>query len=225
MIPTLELLLLTERTAITAADLLNDRVIPSFDEQKVSLLRILTDRGTEYCGRPENHAYQLYLGVENIDHSRTKARSPQTNGICERFHRTMQDECYNIIFRKKIYTSLAELQLDVDHWVHSYNRSRPHSDRFEEILGFDPEEDLCHPLNYFITLLELKNMEDFAGFLRSADVVPEQDFIDYIDGRKEQTTELLMMQILLQFLPILHIQSIERREGDQFYDKTIYEQE
>ncbi|GFQ82016.1 ISSod13 transposase [Trichonephila clavata] len=128
--PTLELLLLTERTAITAADLLNDRVIPSFDEQKVSLLRILTDRGTEYCGRPENHAYQLYLGVENIDHSRTKARSPQTNGICERFHRTMQDECYNIIFRKKIYTSLAELQLDVDHWVHSYNRSRPHSGKY-----------------------------------------------------------------------------------------------
>ncbi|GFR24528.1 uncharacterized protein YlbG [Trichonephila clavata] len=120
---------------IKAADLLNDRVIPSFDEQKVSLLRILTDRGTEYCGRPENHAYQLYLGVENIDHSRTKARSPQTNGICERFHRTMQDECYNIIFRKKIYTSLAELQLDVDHWVHSYNRSRPHSgDKNKEVV-------------------------------------------------------------------------------------------
>ncbi|TNK94364.1 IS481 family transposase, partial [Wolbachia endosymbiont of Leptopilina clavipes] len=113
-----------------AADLLNDRVVPFFDEQKVSLLRVLTDRGTEYCGRPENHAYQLYLGVENIDHSRTKARSPQTNGICERFHRTMQDECYNIIFRKKIYTSLAELQLDVDHWVHSYNRSRPHSGKY-----------------------------------------------------------------------------------------------
>ncbi len=105
-------------------------IVPFFDEQKVSLLRVLTDRGTEYCGRPENHVYQLYLGVENIDHSRTKARSPQTNGICERFHRTMQDECYNIIFRKKIYTSLAELQLDVDHWVHSYNRSRPHSGKY-----------------------------------------------------------------------------------------------
>ncbi len=78
-------------TAITAADLLNDRVIPFFDEQKIPLLRILTDRGTE---KPENHAYQLYLGIENIDHSRTKANSPQTNGICERFHRTMQDQYY-----------------------------------------------------------------------------------------------------------------------------------
>lgn len=101
--------LYTEKTAITAADLLN---IPFFDEQKVPLLRILTDRGTEYCGKLGNHAYQLYLGVENIDHSRTKAYSPQTNGICERFHRTMQDECYNIIFRKKIYSTLEELQLD-----------------------------------------------------------------------------------------------------------------
>ena len=101
-----------------------------FDEQKVSLLRILTDRGTEYCGKPGNHAYQLYLGVENIDHSRTKAYSPQTNGICERLHRTMQDECYNIIFRKKIYSTLEELQLDVDHWLHSYNRARPHSGKY-----------------------------------------------------------------------------------------------
>jgi len=41
-------------------------------------------RGTEYCGQREHHEYELYLAVENIDHSRTKARHPQTNGICER---------------------------------------------------------------------------------------------------------------------------------------------
>lgn len=122
--------LYTDRTAITAADLLNDRVIPFFDEQKIPLLRILTDRGAEYCGKPENHAYQLYLGIESIDHSRTKANSPQTNGICKRFHRTMQDECYNIIFRKKIYSSLEDLQIDVDHWLRSYNETRPHSGKY-----------------------------------------------------------------------------------------------
>ena len=33
------------------------------------------------------------LGIEDIDHSKTKVRSPQTNGICERFHRTIKDEC------------------------------------------------------------------------------------------------------------------------------------
>ncbi len=111
--------LYTDKTAITAADLLN---IPFFDGQNVPLLRILTDRGTEYCGKPENHAYQLYLGIENI-----LKPTPQTNGICERFHKTMQDECYNIIFRKKIYNSLEDLQIDVDHWLRSYNESRPHS--------------------------------------------------------------------------------------------------
>jgi len=116
-----------EKTAITAADMLNDRVVPFFDEQGVPLLRILTDRGTEYCGKVENHSYQLYLGIENIDHSKTKANHPQTNGICERFHKTMKNEFYDIAFRKKIYTSLEELQLDVDNWIAKYNEQRPHS--------------------------------------------------------------------------------------------------
>lgn len=119
--------LYTEKTAITAADTLNDIVIPFFDKHDVPMLRILTDRGTEYCGKPENHAYQLYLGIENIDHTKTKAASPQTNGICERFHRTMKSECYDIIFRKKIYKTLEELQKDVNQWLVEYNESRPHS--------------------------------------------------------------------------------------------------
>lgn len=116
-----------EKTAITAADMLNDRVIPLFNEQGIDLLRILTDRGTEYCGKIENHSYQLYLAMEDIDHSKTKANHPQTNGICERFHKTMKNEFYDIAFRKKIYTSLEELQIDVDHWIVKYNERRPHS--------------------------------------------------------------------------------------------------
>ena len=116
-----------EKTAITAADMLNDRVIPLFNEQGIDLLRILTDRGTEYCGKIENHSYQLYLAMEDIDHSKTKANHPQTNGICERFHKTMKNEFYDIAFRKKIYTSLEELQLDVDQWIDKYNERRPHS--------------------------------------------------------------------------------------------------
>ena len=61
--------LYTEKTAITAADLLNDRVVPFFDEQGIRLQHILTDRGTEYCGKPENHAYQLYLAALGVDMS------------------------------------------------------------------------------------------------------------------------------------------------------------
>jgi prophage antirepressor-like protein len=72
------------KTPLVAADLLNDRVIPWFDEHGVALTRVLTDRGAEYCGTPERHEYELYLAVENIDHTRTKAKSPQTNGIVER---------------------------------------------------------------------------------------------------------------------------------------------
>lgn len=80
------------KNALVAADLLNDRVIPFFEEQEVRLLRILTDRGTEYCGKEEHHECVLYLALEDIDHSRTKAKGPQTNGICERFHQTVQNE-------------------------------------------------------------------------------------------------------------------------------------
>lgn len=65
--------------------MLNDCVVPFFDEHEIPLNRILTDRGTEYCGSPERHEYELYLAMEDIDHTRTKAKSPQANGICERF--------------------------------------------------------------------------------------------------------------------------------------------
>ena len=122
--------LYTQKHAITAADLLNDRVLPFFEEHGIPLLRILTDRGTEYCGRKDQHEYQLYLAVENIDHTRTKAKSPQTNGICERFHKTILEEFYQIAFRKKIYATLEELQADLDLWTENYNKERAHSGRF-----------------------------------------------------------------------------------------------
>jgi transposase InsO family protein len=115
---------------VTAADLLNDRVLPFFEEQAIPLNRVLTDRGTEYCGAPERHEYELYLAVENIDHTRTKTRHPQTNGICERFHKTMLNEFYRVAFRKKIYRTLEELQGDLDVWMKDYNQQRPHQGRW-----------------------------------------------------------------------------------------------
>ena len=118
------------KTPITAADLLNDRILPFYEENGVVLQRILTDRGTEYCGNPEHHEYELYLAVENIDHSRTKAKSPQTNGIVERYHKTMLNEFYRIAFRKKIYATIGELQKDLDAWMTEYNEERPHQGRY-----------------------------------------------------------------------------------------------
>jgi transposase InsO family protein len=112
------------KTPITAADLLNDRVLPFFDEHEIVLSRVLTDRGTEYCGT-DGHEYELYLAVEDIDHTRTKAKTPQTNGICERYHKTVLNEFYRVAFRKKIYRSLDELQTDLDSWLKLYNEDRP----------------------------------------------------------------------------------------------------
>jgi len=118
------------KTPLTAADLLNDRVVPFFEDHEIAVSRILTDRGTEFCGKPERHEYELYLAIEDIDHTRTKARSPQTNGICERFHKTLLDEFYRIAFRKKLYRSIAELQKDLDAWLVEYNETRPHQGRW-----------------------------------------------------------------------------------------------
>ncbi len=118
--------LYTTKTPITAADLLNDKVLPYFAEQNVPVLRILTDRGTEYCGKLEQHDYQLYLAMNDIEHTRTKAASPQTNGICERFHKTILQEFYQITFRKKLYESIEALQADLDEWLDHYNTQRTH---------------------------------------------------------------------------------------------------
>lgn len=115
------------KLALVAADMLNDRVIPMYDQYGIPLMRILTDRGTEYCGAREHHEFQLYLAIEDIDHTKTKAKSPQTNGICERFHRTMQDEFYATAFRKKIYNTIDKLQADLDIWLEYYNNERPHT--------------------------------------------------------------------------------------------------
>lgn len=118
--------LYTTKTPITSADILNDRVLPFFEYHSLPMLRILTDRGTEYCGKVEQHDYQLYLAINNIDHTRTKANSPQTNGICERFHKTILQEFYQVTFRKKIYETIDELQKDLDEWLQYYNNERTH---------------------------------------------------------------------------------------------------
>lgn len=118
--------LYTTKTPITSADLLNDRVLPFLQTQGMGLLRILTDRGTEYCGKAEQHDYELFLAINEIEHTKTKARHPQTNGICERFHKTVLQEFYQVTFRKKLYQSLDELQQDLDAWIEHYNNERTH---------------------------------------------------------------------------------------------------
>lgn len=132
--------LYTTKTPITAADLLNDRVLPFYESQNLPVLRILTDRGTEYCGKAEQHDYQLYIAINDIEHTKTKARHPQTNGICERFHKTILQEFYQVTFRKKVYTSLEALQADLDQWLEEYNHRRTHQGKM--CCGRTPMETL-----------------------------------------------------------------------------------
>ncbi len=121
--------LYTRKTPLTAADILNGRVIPFFDEHDLRVDRIPTDRGTEYRGAHDRHEYELYLAVETIDLTQTKVKSPPTNGICERFHRTLLDEFYRVAFRKKVLDTPDAPQADPDEWMVIYDEQRTHQGR------------------------------------------------------------------------------------------------
>lgn len=128
----------TDKTATAAAEFLNSRVLPFFDGHGLSVLRVLTDRGTEYCGRPETHHYQLFLYLNEIEHSKTKVRHPQTNGSCEKLNQTIQEEFYSVAFRKKLYTSIEEMQKDLDDFMKYYNFDR--TNQGKRCLGRTPFE-------------------------------------------------------------------------------------
>lgn len=119
-----------EKTAVTAADFLNDKVLPLFDEHGIRLLRTLTDRGTEFCGIPEQHPYELFLHLNEVEHSKTKARNPQTNGITEKLNQTILDEFYKVAFRKKVYSDLEDIQQDLDLFMDHYNTERTNQGRY-----------------------------------------------------------------------------------------------
>ncbi len=110
------------------------------EEQELPVLRILTDRGTTYCGKAEQHDYPLYLAVNDSEHTKTRVKSPQTHGICERFHKTVKDAFYRIALRKKIYDQLEDLQKDLDHWLAKYTTQRTHQGKM--CCGRTPMETL-----------------------------------------------------------------------------------
>ena len=122
--------LYSEKTSLTAADFLNDKVLPFFDEYGIKVLRLLTDNGMEYCGRQETHPYELFLHLNDIEHTRIKVRHPQTNGAVERLNQTIQEEFYKVAFRKKLYRSLEEIQVDLDEFMLWYNTERTNQGRY-----------------------------------------------------------------------------------------------
>jgi hypothetical protein len=111
---------------MTAVDLLHDRVLPFYDPQGVALERILSDNGREYCGRPLHHPFELYCLVHQIQHRTTKVGSPETNGMVERFHRTLTDGSFSLAYRRKHYDSVEARPADLDIFVAFFNASRAH---------------------------------------------------------------------------------------------------
>ncbi len=111
---------------MTGVDVLNDRVLPFYEEHGVEVQHLLTDNGREYCGRPLHHPFELFLAISQIEHRRTRVASPETNGFCERFHRTLKEEFFSVVFRKTFYESLEQLQRDLDQFLNFYNRERAH---------------------------------------------------------------------------------------------------
>jgi transposase InsO family protein len=118
--------LYTSKLPETAVDVLYDRVLPFYETHGLRVEHILTDNGREYCGRAMIHPYQIFLELYDITHRRTKVATPRTNGFVERFNRTVLDEFLRETFRKKLYTSVEELQTDLDEWLTYYNTERPH---------------------------------------------------------------------------------------------------
>jgi hypothetical protein len=121
--------------------MLNDRVLSFFEEHDARLLRALKGRGSEYGGNRESQEYQLSLAVEEIEHSGTKAESPQSTASAsastERYRRNSTARR----FAKKLYRGLDELQCDLDEWIGEYNQQRTHSAKSEDaaadLFGFE----------------------------------------------------------------------------------------
>jgi transposase InsO family protein len=121
--------LYTSKVPVTAVHVLNEKVLPFFEEQNCPIISILTDNGREYCGRMDHHPFELFLQLEEIEHRTTKVRRPQSNGIVERLHKTLLDEHFRIQGRVKFYESLSEMQCDLDLYLHTYNYERAHQGR------------------------------------------------------------------------------------------------
>ena len=121
--------LYTNKLPVTAIHVMNNDVLPTFEAHNARITTVLSDNGREFCGRPDRHPYELFLQLEEIEHRTTKVRRPQSNGFVERLHRTLLDEHFRVMGRKKFYEAVEEMQTDLDAYLKTYNTKRPHQGR------------------------------------------------------------------------------------------------
>lgn len=119
-------LLGTSKEPVWSASVLYNEALPFYAGQGIPVAAVLTDNGTEFCGKELQHPYELLLSLSEIEHRRTKVKTPRTNGFVERFHRTVLEEFFSGQLRKVLYTEVSALQSDFDAWLLFYNMERPH---------------------------------------------------------------------------------------------------
>lgn len=115
----------TSKQPEAAVAVLHNDVLPFYAGQGLSVQAVLTDNGREFCGT-DNHPYELYLALNDLEHRRTKVRTPRTNGFVERFQRTVLEEFFIETLRTTFYETVDALQADFDAWLRHYNTERPH---------------------------------------------------------------------------------------------------
>ncbi len=137
----------TSKQPEAAVAVLHNDALPFYEAHGLKVEAVLTDNGTEFCG-VAGHPYETYLELNDIEHRRTRVRSPQTNGFVERFNRTVLEEFFRVKFRERFYESVEALQKDLDAWLDFYNRKRPHlgyrnrgRTPYETVLQFARESD------------------------------------------------------------------------------------
>lgn len=121
--------LYTSKLPVTAVHILNEEVLPMFEQHQTAISTVLSDNGREFCGRPDRHPYELFLQLEGIEHRTTKVRRPQSNGFVERLHRTLLDEHFRVKGGQKWYEALEEMQHDLAIYLKHYNHERTHQGR------------------------------------------------------------------------------------------------
>jgi transposase InsO family protein len=119
----------TSKLPVTAVSNLNNNVLPTFEEADAKIDVVLSDNGREFCGRPDRHPFELFLQLEEIQHRTTRVKRPQSNGIIERFHRTLLDEHFRVEGRKTWFETVGEMQAVLDRYLIDYNTKRPHQGR------------------------------------------------------------------------------------------------
>jgi len=120
---TVMIILGTPNGEITARFLAH--VIRRYRRLGVTVRAVLTDNGPEYIAR----SFTTALAAKALRHERIPPRSPNHNAVCERFQGTALQECWRPAFHRRRFTSIRQLQSEIDTWLIHYNtRRRNHSD-------------------------------------------------------------------------------------------------